>query len=69
MNISTSILKSVITNVERDVIPADDYGIAWYRGMISAAQHDDLVDGELVKRATLAVDGFSARRSAQVVPA
>ena len=69
MNISTSILKSVITNVERDLIPADDYGVAWYRGQICAAQHDDLVDGELVKRATLAVDSFSARRNAKAVPA
>lgn len=61
--ICDSILKSVIANAARHDGPVDEYTVAWYRGMICAAQHDDDVDQLLLQCATRAVDELSAARN------
>jgi hypothetical protein len=65
MNVSESILRSVIMNATRDSGPNDDFAAGWYRGMITAAQHDETIDPALVRRANQCVDAFRARRGAQ----
>lgn len=67
MSLSESILLSVITNAAKaDEIP-DDYGVAWYRGMITAAQHDDQVNQKLLLKANKTVDALRARRDTTTV--
>lgn len=62
MTIGDSILRTVITNAAKPGVHNDDYGVAWYRGMISAAQHDEKVDAGLVEQAGRVVDALRARR-------
>lgn len=68
MSLSTSILKSVIANAAKDQRP-DDYGVAWYRGMIAAAQHDEEIDQALLGQANKVVDAFRARGAAPTATA
>lgn len=57
---SATILKSVVTCTGRHMGPVDDYTVAWYRGMVAAAQHDEEIDLALLQSATRAVDELSA---------
>lgn len=69
MTIGDSILRTVITNAAKAAAHNDDYSVAWYRGMISAAQHDEQVDAELVQQAGRVVDALRARRDDRVMAA